>query len=146
MSTDRSYIQENARALARLRDLIAKLSDADLQRPLGGGWTVATALTHLAFWDRARLTALERWQTRGVPDGGNDSESVNAGVQMLSGAIPPRTTAQLAIASAEALDAALEQIAPELAAAIDASSSRALLRRSVHRNEHIDQIERALRS
>jgi uncharacterized damage-inducible protein DinB len=49
----------NTEATRRLRELVATLSDADLAAPLGGGWTVAMALGHLAFWDGRQRAALQ---------------------------------------------------------------------------------------
>jgi len=73
------------------------------------------------------------------------ADAVNEAVRSLSVAIPPKARAALAQAAAEAIDHALEGIAPELEAAIEAAGRVRILRRSEHRREHLDQIERALR-
>ena len=62
MSADRTYIARNDAERARLRALVARLSDADLARPMPGGWTVAAVLAHLAFWDQRIMVLLERWE------------------------------------------------------------------------------------
>ena len=52
---------------ARLAELISRLSDADLTRPLPSGeWTVADTLGHLAFYDRRSQVLLEKFLREGV--------------------------------------------------------------------------------
>jgi len=46
MVIDRSHDGENDAERARLRALIEHSSDADLARPMPGGWTVAAVLAH----------------------------------------------------------------------------------------------------
>jgi len=58
MSTDRTYVIQNDAERIRLRSLVARLSDADLARPMPAGWTVAAILAHLAFWDQRILVLL----------------------------------------------------------------------------------------
>ena len=65
MPIDRAFLERNKNEHARLRQLIARLSDADLVRPVSGGWTVAAALAHMAFWDGRVLVSLERWEREG---------------------------------------------------------------------------------
>jgi hypothetical protein len=144
MTPSQSYVADNAAARERLRTLVARLSDADLALPVGGGWSVALALAHLAFWDTSRLALLRRWLRAGVEPAQSDSESVNAAVEVLGAAIPPRRAAELALAAAEAIDRELESVEPGMAARIEEIGHESVIRRSIHRNEHIDQIERAL--
>lgn len=47
-----------------LQELISRLSDEDLERPLGDGWSAKVHLGHLAAWERSAL-ALLRSQHRG---------------------------------------------------------------------------------
>jgi len=47
-----SYLVENDRERARLKSFVVRLTDEELGRSLGDGWTVAAALMHLVFWDR----------------------------------------------------------------------------------------------
>lgn len=144
MTDERSYLRENAAQRQRLGALVRRLSDEDLGRPLEGGWTVATLLAHLAFWDRRQLLLLQRWEREGVGPSPVDVDAVNEAVRALSAAIPPRAAAQLAVEAAEAVDRELEQLPPDLVAAIEAAGTVRALRRSMHRREHLDQIERAL--
>src|SRR5690348_11454202 len=105
----------NASARARLKKVAMELTDGDLSRPVGGDWTVATALAHLAFWDTRHLALLKRWEREGVAPAPSDSETINVGVQALATAIPPRASVQLVLDASEAIDRELEQITPELA-------------------------------
>ncbi len=49
MSTDRSFVQDNARELERLRSLVSRLTDAQLSASVNEHWTVAGVLGHIAF-------------------------------------------------------------------------------------------------
>ena len=40
-------LDRNAEATNRLRDVVGRLGQKDLERSLGGGWTVGFALVHL---------------------------------------------------------------------------------------------------
>ena len=57
---------KNAEERERLAALVARLGDADLERPLSHGWTVRDALVHLAFWDLRAVTLIERYEAHGV--------------------------------------------------------------------------------
>ena len=143
---DQSYAVENARERQRLQTLIASLNDEDLKRPLPNGWTVAITLAHLAFWDRQRLAVLKQWERAGVQAAPADADTINEGVRLLAEVIPPRRAAQLAVEAAEAIDQALEHITADLLTAIETGGQSRILRRSVHRGGHLDQIDAALRS
>ena len=45
---DRPFIIENARERERLRALINRVTDEELHLPMEAGWTIASALGHLA--------------------------------------------------------------------------------------------------
>src|SRR5262249_6660181 len=66
MSVDRSHQAQNDKERARLEALVGRLTDAELQRPMPGGWTVASVLAHLAYWDQRTYLLLDRWQREGV--------------------------------------------------------------------------------
>ena len=67
---DRTLIEENDAERVRLAAVVGRLTEADLACPLGGGWTVATALAHLAFWDRCNTLVLEHWERHQAPPAG----------------------------------------------------------------------------
>jgi hypothetical protein len=66
MSADRSYVAENNAQRERLRSLVARLSDAELARPMEAGWTVTGVLGHLAFWDRRMAIVIAGWRRAGA--------------------------------------------------------------------------------
>lgn len=140
-----TYAAQNTAERERLIRLTSNLGDTDLKRDLPNGWSVATKLAHLAFWDEYVLAQLRKWERSGFTSTSVEVDAVNEAVRSLSEAIPLRATVQLAQAAAEAIDAHLVGISQELRAAIEASGRVRLLNRSLHRREHLDQIEKALR-
>jgi hypothetical protein len=137
-------VAANAAERERLRRVIAGLSDADLARAVGSGWTIATVLAHLAFWDQCALIRLERWELQGLPPSPTDVDVTNQAVRTLAAAIPPRAAAELAIASAEAVDRKVERLPSELARALEDGGFGRNLRRSLHRRHHLDRVAQAL--
>jgi hypothetical protein len=121
------------------------LSDAELAREMGDGWTIAATLAHLAFWDQRALVLVKRWQKRGIDASPIDIDGVNEAMLPLLRALPPRAAANLALSAAEAIDRALEATDAELIAAIQAMG-KYRLRRWEHRREHIEQIEKVVGS
>src|SRR5262245_37866916 len=105
MATDRSYVERNRRELDRLRALTERASDEDLARPMDDGWTVASVLGHMAFWDLRIVTALERWGPEGsgaFPTYHDDSvDWINDATKPLISALEPRTAARVAVEAAE---------------------------------------------
>jgi hypothetical protein len=144
MAADRSFIEKNRAELARLKALLGRLSDADLARSVGGGWTVSAALAHLAFWDQRALVLLERWEKEGYQDSPYDSPAINDASLPFWLAIPPRSVLKLTLESAEAVDRKVEAVPPELIAQIIAGGLPINPVRGEHRSEHIEQIEEAL--
>ena len=140
------FISENARTRRRLESLAAQISDEDLERRLPNGWTVAAVFVHLAFWDFRQLALLKRWEETGVSPSPMDVGSVNEAVFAISAAVPPRTAARLALTAAEAVDAKIERLPADLAAAIEQGGHTRVLTRALHRAAHLDQIEKALAS
>jgi uncharacterized damage-inducible protein DinB len=146
MPVDRSYIAENDAELRRLRTLVERLSDADLARPTPGGWTVASSLAHVAFWDQRILFWLDRW------DGGEpprqldeaDVDWINDAGKPLCLALPPRMAAGLTLDIAEQVDRRLAALTEERIASNAAAGEPLFLTRAHHRKTHLDEIERIL--
>jgi hypothetical protein len=119
------------------------LSDDELRRPLPAGWTVAALLAHLAFWDARALFLLDKWG-RGVAPSTADDEP--ADVDWINEA------AQLALRLAEEADRRVAALSDALLARLRASGGPVDLRRAFnvarahHRQEHLDEIEHALRA
>lgn len=149
MAVDRSYIAHNNAERERLRALVDRLSDEVLSRRLSAGWTIAGVLAHLAFWDQRVLVLIERWE-RGGPGSAprrinpDDVDWINDAAKALCLELPPRAAAQLAIATAEAVDQKLEALSSDLIAANVAAGNPINLLRAEHRREHLNEIERAL--
>jgi uncharacterized damage-inducible protein DinB len=148
MSADRTFIARNNNERARLRALVARLSDADLAHPMPGGWTVAAVLAHLAFWDQRILVLLERWEQSPstVPPeiNGADVDWINDAAKPHFLALPPRRAAELAVAIAEAVDAKVAALPDDFLARNEAAGQPLLMTRAEHRREHLGQIETAL--
>ena len=143
-----SHVSENNEQRARLRALVDRLSDADLARPLSGGWTVAAVLAHVAFWDQRALVLIEQWEKDGprTPPRSIDEKDVdwiNDSAKALYLALPPRAAARLAVTVADAVDRRVEGLSDELVAANAAAGKPINLLRAEHRREHLDEIEHA---
>ena len=148
MNVDRSFVAENDSERARLRGLVARLSDADLARPLPADWTVAAVLGHVAFWDQRILLLLDAWQQNGVapsPLHEGDTDWINDAGKPFLLALPPRQLADLAVSIAEAVDRKIAALPDAIVTRNTAAGSPLSFRRAEHRREHLDEIEAALR-
>ncbi len=139
----RLYVAVNDAERARLQTLVAGLSDGDLARPIGHGWTVGVGLAHLAFWDRRSLAALEEWERDGVRVVPTDPDAINDALLAQWLAAPPREVVAEVLAAAEAVDGKVESLTAQFAEAVLAQRPRSIIR-AIHRREHLDEIERAL--
>ena len=146
MPVDRSYIAENEAELRRLRTLVERLSDADLARPTPGGWTVASSLAHVAFWDQRILFWLDRWERGEKPRRLDEADVdwINDAGKPLCLALPPRVAARLTVDIAEQVDRRLAALTEERIASNAAAGEPLFLTRAHHRKTHLDEIERIL--
>lgn len=144
MPVDPSYVEHNRTSTARIRALAERLSDEELLRPVGEHWTVAITLAHLAFWDRRALHALDATEKAGDLVAPDIDVVVNDYSLPLWAAIPPRAAARIALEAAEALDARLESYPPALLEIVHDFYPRWVVR-AAHRNEHLDEVDAALR-
>jgi hypothetical protein len=145
MAIDRSFQAGNTRERERLAALVGRMSDADLTRSVGHGWTVAATLIHLAFWDLRAVRLMDQYEKSGVTPSPADVDVVNDTVHALAQGIPPRDAARLAVDAAERVDRRLETVPDRLLEAVVAADRPFNPERHVHRAEHLDEIERALR-
>ena len=144
MTMDRSFVELNRASARRIRALAARLSDEEMQHPVGEHWTVAIVFAHLAFWDRRVMYVLDMTERDGklfVPE---IDIFVNDLSLPLWAAVPPRAAAQIAIETAETLDKRLEDFAPALLEEILTYNKRWVIR-ALHRGEHLDEAEAALK-
>jgi hypothetical protein len=149
MAIDRGYVQRNDTERARLKALVGKWSDADLARPMPGGWTVAGVLGHLAFWDQRILELIQRWERNGVAPSSEveaDIDWINDAAKPLFLAVPPRKAAEIALAIAEATDRKVASLPDDLVTKNTAAGNPVNLSRADHRKEHLDEIEQVLRA
>ena len=142
---------ENEAQLTRMRNLVESMSDRELAEPMEAGWTVAGVLAHLAFWDHRIVTLVDRWGADGKgtpPDspGSYDEEAVdwiNDAAKPLILALPPRVAAQVAVDAAVAADTRVAELSDDLLAANERTGLFINPLRADHRQEHLDDIERA---
>jgi hypothetical protein len=142
---DRTFIQLNRASAQRIRTLVARLSDSELLKPIGKDWTVAITLAHLAFWDRRVMHILDVTERDGKLSAPEIDISVNDWSLPLWAAMPPRDAARIAIQTAESLDARLESFPETLLEEIYSHNKRWVIR-AMHRNEHLDEVDAALKS
>ena len=144
MTEDRSHDKETDAERERLRRLVKRLSDADLARPMPGGWTVAAVLAHAAYWDARAVYWLDKWARGAAPTPyeHENVEAVNDAAKPLCLALPPRIAADLALRLAEEADGKVNALSDEMLAKIRATGGPPFnLSRAIHRKEHLDDIE-----
>jgi hypothetical protein len=146
--TDRSFVADNQAATADLRALVGSLSDADLAVDLGGGWTVAMALAHLAFWDEWHVArwvfAAEQGQLAPPAMDAEITNRANEALVTTWRALPPRAAIGLLLDAADAADAYTADLSDDSLDEARARGGSRWFERSPHRRDHIGQISRAL--
>jgi len=148
MTVDRSHEKETDAERERLRALVARLSDADLARPMPDGWTVAAVLAHAAYWDARAIYWMDKWGPDGEPTTyeEEDTDAANESAKPLCLALRPRDAAKLAVRVAEEADGKVKALSDAMLTKIAAKGGPPFdLSRANHRREHLDDIERALR-
>ncbi len=143
MGLDQSFIELNRTSTNRIRALAARLTDEELQHPVGEHWTVAITLVHIAFWERRVLDILNMSEREGKVVVPTIAIAVNDLSRPIWAAVPPREAAQIAIESAEAVDKRLEVFPPALLEELHTLNERFVVR-ARHRNEHMDEVESVL--
>ena len=145
MTLDRSYIEQNRASTQRIRDLVARLSPAQMQHRVGEHWTVSIALAHLAFWDRRVMYVLDKTEHDGklfIPE---IDIFVNDLSLPLWAAIPAQDASRIAIDTSETLDKRLEAFSQTLLEEIYTYNQRWVVR-ALHRNEHLNEVDAALKT
>jgi len=146
--TDRSFERANDESRGRLARLVNSLSPAQLEVDLGEGWTVASALGHMGFWDRWQAA---RWVEMLAGTWTADSKSILAAEHLANDALHPywagvsaKEMPDLALEAAARLDALIASAPDALVDSLEGTSIAFLLHRHRHRNEHLDHIERSI--
>ena len=136
----------NRAARERLDALIGRLGERDVV--LDDDWTAAALLAHLAFWDRLAATRLDKYlRDREPPVATPDAviDLINAaGIRQWKDT-PARVAAAQVRDAAAGLDRLIETLPTDALAALVALNRPLLIDRSIHRKEHLDQIERGVR-
>ncbi len=142
-----TMIQENREERERLSALMAGLKDGDFGRRLPNGWSVTVTLAHLAYWDLYQWNLLKRWLAEGgkPAQGVTDSRYVNDPLSVLSESISPQAVVLLAADAAEAIDRMVERLTPAQAEELLKMGLERTLHRALHRRNHLEKIEKALR-
>jgi len=147
---DRPFVEKNRRELERLRKLVDRLDEEGLQARVNEQWTVAAVLGHMAFYD-ARARDLAERLANGEEFSPADAEPedvdwINDAMRPLLHAIPLRSSAEIALRTAEETDARVASLGPETQAKLWPADPASPLNpsRADHRGEHLDEIERAL--
>jgi hypothetical protein len=146
MKVDRTYVAENDAERERLRALVGRMSDAELSRPMPGGWTVAAVLAHVGFWDARAIYFIDKWGPDGEPSTyeEEDTDAINESAKPLCLALRPRDAARLALRLADESDERVRALSDAMLAKIAAKGGPPFnLSRAIHRKEHLDDLERA---
>ena len=141
---DQSYMVLNRASTDRIRALAERLTDEEMQHPVGEHWTVGMAFAHLAFWDRRVIYVLDITERDGKLFIPSEMDIVNDLSLPLWAVIPPRDAARIAIETSETLDKRLENYPQALLEEIYNYNKRWVVR-ALHRNEHLDDVDSALR-
>jgi len=144
MTLDLTYKERNRASTERIRTLVGRLTDDEMQTKVGEHWTVSIALAHLAWWDRRVMYVLDMTKRDGklfVPE---IDIFVNDLSLPLWAVIPPPDAARICIETSEMLDKQLEEYSPELLEEIYNHNKRWVVR-ALHRNEHLDEVDTALK-
>jgi len=144
MPVSPAFAESNRVQTERLRQLVTRLDAPMLGVRLPNGWTVAVALAHIAFWDRQRLCLMRRWAAGDWCNGGYDGELFNEVLLPFLELIPAERAAEIALRTAEEVDAFLLTVPDEVVQPALARPDRPNLDRGSHREGHIDQIEKTL--
>jgi hypothetical protein len=144
---NREFVEENNTSRLELGELIGRLDERSYDIEAGSGWSVSTVLCHLAFWDQRVLFVLRKWKSAGFEPSRLaplSVDSINQAAATLAQAVPGHAAARLAIESAAAVDSQVAETSDELASQMISAGFERFLRRSLHRREHIQKIEKAL--
>ena len=71
-----TYAADNMTERLRLFALTTKWTETDLMRQLAQGWSVATKLAHLAFWDHYYLALIESWERTGFTASSSETDAI----------------------------------------------------------------------
>jgi hypothetical protein len=143
MPLNPSYKELNRASVERIKKL-ASLTDEQLQTRVGEHWTVSIALAHIAFWEKRVIYVLDITEKNGKLTFPEIDVVVNDLSLPLWAAIPPREALHIAIEACEEVDKRLETYPQKLLEEVYGKYERWVFR-SLHRNEHLDEVDAALK-
>ena len=95
------------------------------------------------------LMILYRWQTEGLDPSPMDAGVVNDSLRVICHALEPRKAIELCLSSAETMDAEFGKLTPNQVKQVEkhatATETQFRMNRGLHRNAHLDDIERLLK-
>ena len=144
MTLDPTYKEQNRASKERIRALAERLTDEEMLTKVGEHWTVGIVFAHLAWWDRRVMYVLDMTEKNSklfIPE---IDIFVNDLSLPLWAAIPPREAARIAMEECAVVDKRLEEYSPTLLEEIYNYNKRWVVR-ALHRNEHLDEAEAALK-
>jgi hypothetical protein len=144
MTMDQSYIELNRVSRERMRVLAVNLTDKEMLTKVGEHWTVGIVYAHIAWWDRRVMYVLDMSEKDGKPFIPKIDIVVNDLSLPLWAVVPPRDAVRIAMETAETLDKRLEEYSLALLEEIYNYSKRWVIR-ALHRNEHLDEADVALK-
>ena len=145
-NTWQQIIMKNENATKRLEVLVNKLTDRELSHPMAAGWTISSVLAHLAFWDIRAATLINKWKQSEVEFSSLDTDVINEVTRVIFNGLPPRVAANITVENARILDQLIGELEPEFIEKIKTDGRNVRLERFTHREEHMDEIEKALKN
>lgn len=142
---DKSFIELNRASRERMRAIADKLTDEEMQTKVGEHWTVSIVYAHIAWWDRRVMYVLDMSEKEGKVFIPQIDIFVNDLSLPLWAAVPAREAVRIAMENAQALDKRLEEYPESLLEEIHEYNKRWVVR-ALHRNEHLDEADAALKS
>ncbi|MHB1357516.1 MAG: hypothetical protein ACYCZF_16225 [Anaerolineae bacterium] len=137
-------IADNSASLNELRAFGNSLSESDLLHPLQAGWTPASVLVHIAFWDLRAVALLAKWQQEGIGPAPLDTDIINEATREPFLAIPPFRALEVALSAGQAVNQAIATLSPAIIADIREKGTTLHLNRAEHRRMHIQNIREQL--
>ena len=144
---DRSFIQRNAATRQKLHDLVENLDAETLTRPMDEDWTIAAVMAHLAFWDEWNFVRWRKYRETGEIAAVSSMaaiDMINESALPAQRALDPHQAVALALETAEAGDRYIEDLPDDLIAFALSDNRNIYVDRSIHRDQHIPDIERVL--
>ncbi len=138
-------INANRQATQKIKQVPEGLPETLLNQPMPNGWSIAVTLGHLAFWDQKVLHTINLSAEQGKLKNFSIDEVVNDILAPVLAQIPVKNAVDFMLQTAEALDAQLAACSDDLFTEMD-QANRRWVARSLHRSEHLADIEAFLKT